>query len=189
MLDILLQADKTKRELLLAFWEIYRFHDIPEMTVTEVAKRAGYGRTTFYNYFSNLPDALAAIETEMYEYQSRNIPKAVDFFINEFRPEQAEMIYNFLKTGSEITYFMTAEDYKKQFLIKFLDNELTVIQNCCLTRKRPAPSDHTLAYLLYGSRTVVLMNVRRGSPESPETIVRWIHKLNRLGPLVASLGD
>lgn len=55
----------TKQMLIDAFCLIYQHKPIEKITVTEICKKAGYDRTTFYQYFFNISDVLEEVENEL----------------------------------------------------------------------------------------------------------------------------
>lgn len=57
-------TERTRRNLLEAFWLLYRKNGIQRVTVREVAAKAGYNRGTFYEYFRDVHDCLEQIEIE-----------------------------------------------------------------------------------------------------------------------------
>ena len=54
--------EETKHALIQAFWKLYREKRIEKITVGEIAAAAGYNRSTFYEYFYDVPDVLQQIE-------------------------------------------------------------------------------------------------------------------------------
>ena len=60
-------TEQTKKNIVEAFWTIYKEKDISQITVTETIKKAGYNRATFYNYFYNVQSILDYIEDKILE--------------------------------------------------------------------------------------------------------------------------
>lgn len=60
--DISLQ---TRQNLIDAFWAFYCEKRIEKITVREVAAKAGYNRSTFYEYFTDVYDVLDQIEESL----------------------------------------------------------------------------------------------------------------------------
>lgn len=56
---------QTKQNLQDAFWELYTVNRIESITVKEITTRAGYNRSTFYEYFADVYDVLDSIETTL----------------------------------------------------------------------------------------------------------------------------
>lgn len=56
---------QTRQNIIDAFWSLYCEKRIESITVKEIAQMAGYNRGTFYEYFSDVYDVLAAIENSL----------------------------------------------------------------------------------------------------------------------------
>lgn len=54
--------NKTKQNLIDAFWKLYCEKRIEKITVKEITQIAGYNRSTFYEYFIDVYDVLEQIE-------------------------------------------------------------------------------------------------------------------------------
>jgi AcrR family transcriptional regulator len=54
--------ERTRQNLMQAFWSLYMVKRIDKITVREVAQRAGCNRSTFYEYFLDVYDVLEQIE-------------------------------------------------------------------------------------------------------------------------------
>ena len=55
----------TKQNIIDAFWQLYGQYPLAQITVTAVIQRAGYNRSTFYEYFRDVADVLAALEATL----------------------------------------------------------------------------------------------------------------------------
>jgi AcrR family transcriptional regulator len=63
------QRAETQRRILNAFGELLFTHGLPGLTMTDVARHAGIGRTAVYNYYADIEELLisyALIETERF---------------------------------------------------------------------------------------------------------------------------
>lgn len=56
---------KTKQDLIDTFWALYCEKRIEKITVKEIALKAGYNRSTFYEYFIDVYDVLEQIESSL----------------------------------------------------------------------------------------------------------------------------
>lgn len=56
---------KAKQNLIDAFWELYCEKRIEKITVKEITQKAGYNRSTFYEYFIDVYNVLEQIETSI----------------------------------------------------------------------------------------------------------------------------
>ncbi|HAG58615.1 MAG TPA: TetR/AcrR family transcriptional regulator [Arthrobacter bacterium] len=63
------QRAETQRRILTAFGELLFTHGLPGLTMTDVARHAGVGRTAVYNYYADIDELLisyALDETERF---------------------------------------------------------------------------------------------------------------------------
>lgn len=58
-------TEKTKRALAAAFCELYAKKPIDKITIKEITSLAGYNRSTFYQYFTDVYDLLEYIEDDL----------------------------------------------------------------------------------------------------------------------------
>lgn len=52
----------TRENLMRAFWELYRQKKIDHISIKEITTKAGYHRSTFYEYFVDIYDLLNQLE-------------------------------------------------------------------------------------------------------------------------------
>ena len=58
-------TEQTRKNLMEAFWKIYEQQGLAACSVRRVTESAGYCRSTFYEYFRDIPDILEKLETEV----------------------------------------------------------------------------------------------------------------------------
>lgn len=51
-------CERTKANLLEAFWKVYNENTLYKIKIKEITDKAGYNRSTFYQYFSDINDIL-----------------------------------------------------------------------------------------------------------------------------------
>lgn len=57
-------TERTRQNLIDAFWSLYRTRRIDKITIREITNKAGYNRGTFYEYFRDVYDVLDQIEAQ-----------------------------------------------------------------------------------------------------------------------------
>ena len=75
------QRAETQRRILTAFGELLFTHGLPGLTMTDVARHAGVGRTAVYNYYADMEQLLIAYaldETERFIGDLRDSLAALD---------------------------------------------------------------------------------------------------------------
>ncbi|MCD8068960.1 MAG: TetR/AcrR family transcriptional regulator [Lachnospiraceae bacterium] len=60
-------TEKTRQRFVDAFWELAQEKPIRKIAVNELTRRAGYNRSTFYEYFLDTDDLLAYVEDQLLE--------------------------------------------------------------------------------------------------------------------------
>ncbi|QRZ61384.1 TetR/AcrR family transcriptional regulator [Rothia sp. ZJ932] len=75
------QRENTQRAILDSFGQLLYSHGLPGLTMTDVAKNAGIGRTAVYNYFADMGELLVAYalnETERFLIELRENLEGID---------------------------------------------------------------------------------------------------------------
>lgn len=66
------RSDKTRQALIDAFCILYSCKPLEKITVQEIARKAGYNRSTFYQYFLDVDDLRSYVEQELLDYIYEN---------------------------------------------------------------------------------------------------------------------
>jgi AcrR family transcriptional regulator len=103
-------AGATRGNFIDAFCEVYKTKPIEKITIVELARKAGYNRGTFYEYFIDINDLLEHIEDELIDQIGGKVSstisngKFVDIFLEAFADMQEQMEkYAFVLLTSEHT--------------------------------------------------------------------------------------
>ena len=67
------QTAITKQKLLDSFWKLYSKKSIDKITIGQIVTDAGYNRSTFYEYFTDIYDVLNQLEDSLINYIKENI--------------------------------------------------------------------------------------------------------------------
>ena len=59
---------QTREKLIEAFWSFYCEKKIEQITIKEITDKAGYHRSTFYEYFNDIYDVLDQLEESLLDY-------------------------------------------------------------------------------------------------------------------------
>lgn len=68
---------QTREKLIEAFWRFYCEKKIEHITIKEITDKAGYHRSTFYEYFVDIYDVLNQLEEALLEYIKTNVIKSM----------------------------------------------------------------------------------------------------------------
>ncbi|MCD7729184.1 MAG: TetR/AcrR family transcriptional regulator [Clostridia bacterium] len=78
-------TDRTRELFIEAFWILYKEYPVEQIKIGELSAKAGYNRSTFYEYFTDIYDILHQAE---------------DGLINEFKMRAVGKFPNGVKDGS-----------------------------------------------------------------------------------------
>lgn len=105
----------TRQDLITAFWLHYKEKPIEKITIQSICTTAGYNRSTFYEYFTDIYDLLQQIEAELIEEITGDIKLSEDAVSEELIQVFARIYENY---GEKLAVFLgTSGD--PAFLIKY----------------------------------------------------------------------
>lgn len=61
-------TEKTRRNFIDVFCELYSQKPIEKISIQEIANKAGYNRSTFYQYFTDIYELLDFVENDLLSY-------------------------------------------------------------------------------------------------------------------------
>ena len=112
------QRENTKRAILDSFGEILYTRGLPGLTMTDVAKNAGIGRTAVYNYFADMGELLVAYaldETERFLNELRvgldGIENPIDQLAVYIRLQINDLARRHLPPGPAMRSMLSPEAY------------------------------------------------------------------------------
>ena len=68
-------TDKTRQRFIDVFCDIYSKKPIEKISIQEIANNAGYNRSTFYQYFTDIYELLDYVETDLLNYIKKELAK------------------------------------------------------------------------------------------------------------------
>jgi len=66
---------RTRANLMEAFWSLYSTRKIEQITISQITTKAGYNRSTFYEYFIDIYDVLYQLENDLLTYIKQTVVK------------------------------------------------------------------------------------------------------------------
>ena len=84
---------QTRENLIQAFWSLYCRKKIEYITIKEITDKAGYHRSTFYEYFVDIYDVLNQLEDALLAYIKMNVIKNLDAGLNDDFTQNIANIY------------------------------------------------------------------------------------------------
>ncbi|AJT42568.1 TetR/AcrR family transcriptional regulator [Psychromicrobium lacuslunae] len=177
------QREQTQRKVLDAFGELLFSHGLPGLTMTDVARRAGVGRTAIYNYFADLEQLLVAYaldETGRFlsdlKTDLARLDNPVDQLACYVRAQIEDLSKRHLPPGPAMRSVLSADSFAK---LSVHVGELSSLLQNILQRAvdqgflPPAPIPD-LAHLIHGSLTASASRNTTDIEDRIEATVRFI---------------
>lgn len=99
------KTERTRKQIVSAFWELYERDSIDRITVKEIVSKAGINRSTFYVYFDSVYDVLHSIEDELLAKFQEGPPNRPD--IASFEEVLRHQAAHFEEEGRYIAVLMS----------------------------------------------------------------------------------
>lgn len=169
-------TEQTRSNLLEAFWSLYAEKRIDQITVKEIAARAGYNRGTFYEYFVDVRQCLDLIE-------ARSLPRLDELPPMPGEPApSADFIESFIELYREkFRYYdvLLGDRGDPSFQRRLIDCIKVAILN---SRKLPevigtVEQDYLLEYILSGMIGIMRYYFHSQPKGSQGEMVTIIYKL------------
>ena len=85
---------QTRDKLFQAFWSLYCEKKIEHITVKDITDKAGYHRSTFYEYFVDIYDVLNQLEDSLLEHIEKNVFNKLDGELSDDLTQNIATIYD-----------------------------------------------------------------------------------------------
>ena len=89
---------QTKENLTQAFWSLYRQKKIEHISIKDITSKAGYHRSTFYEYFVDIYDVLNQLEDALLEYLKEQVLSSLE---NGLRDDIIQKLANVYETKGD----------------------------------------------------------------------------------------
>lgn len=186
------QTAATREKLKNAFWDIYSEKPLNAITVSEVAKRAGYNRSTFYTYYKDIYDILEQTEEEILEMLRNG--SYVKFNLLDRTQYQRDMMYfgDFLRKNQKCLTILLGEngDPKLSHQIwKMMREKLIEDISSVETKLPPEMYTYVAEYIVNAHAGAVMMWLKNGCDIPFESLVDTLFRLVSGGIVPVILGD
>ncbi len=156
------QREQTQRKILNAFGELLFTHGLPGLTMTDVARTAGVGRTAVYNYYADLEQLLVAYaldETGKFvtdlRTQLAGLQNPVDQLAVYVRIQLEDLTRRHLPPGPAMRSVLSSESFAKLGVHVGELNSLLIgiLRDGMAQRFLPEADVEGLVQLIHGSLT------------------------------------
>lgn len=167
---------KTRQNMMDAFWKLYCEKRIERITVSDITTRAGYNRSTFYQYFTDVYDVLEQIEQSL-------LPKASELpSLEPTTQDDRKPIDSFIKLylkSSKYYMVLLGENGDPAFAEKMKNGikeklKMQMSEN----RQYDLELDYALEYTLSAMIGILTYWFKNNENISKEDLIRLIYNLN-----------
>lgn len=173
-------TERTRENLIAAFWQLYSKKRIEKITVKEITTIAGYNRGTFYEYFTDVYDVLEQIENSLLP-DLETIPpvESADF------ATQIDLFIQMYEKNSQYYVVLLGDNGDPSFQSK-IKNRIKPLLMQSLIEKSPLDEeelDYTLEFILSAMLGISSYWYRQEKPMSIEKLIPLMNGLCREGIL------
>ncbi len=167
-------STQTRQNLIDAFWELYCEKRIEKITVREITTKAGYNRSTFYEYFNDVYDVLEQIEESLLP-NIEDMPPLLPTMGNELVP-----IDSFIKLYSSSSKYYTVllgDNGDPAFAGKIKNGIKGKLLEQLETSESNMEIDYTLEYMLSAMIGILTYWFKNNENISKEDLVKLMYEL------------
>ncbi len=181
------RVQRTRQLMEQALIDLTTEKGFANVTVRDIAERAGVNRSTFYRHYLDKYDLLGQYIQEMYarlEAGQSELPQG------QPAEEPAASIVEILKQVQQNTGFFRAllsDQGDTQFCARsfrqFVEQQINRRRNDNFrpARSQTPPLDMSLSYLVYAGMGAVLWWLENGQSSTPEQVASWLSQLSNVG--------
>lgn len=167
-------STQTRQNLIDAFWELYCEKRIEKITVREITTKAGYNRSTFYEYFNDVYDVLEQIEESLLP-NIEDMPPLLPTMGNESVP-----IDSFIKLYSSSSKYYTVllgDNGDPAFAGKIKNGIKAKLLEQLETSESNMEIDYTFEYMLSAMIGILTYWFKNNENISKEDLVKLMYEL------------
>ena len=168
------RTELTRSTIINTFLELSRHKPIDKITVSEISSKAGYNRSTFYQYFDDTHHLISHIEDDLMNYIKETVVSRIgranpeQFFVDTFIIiyEEKRDILKLLLKGTDSRFPAKL----KEFLIPLFAQQLQMPQN-------EEQTVYKLDFYLSGIIAVISRWISSETPMSPPKYALLIQQI------------
>jgi len=177
------KAELTKRAFIDAFWLLAKKQGLFRVTVSQVAKKAGYHRGTFYVYFEDINDLILCAENEIIEELKEKLYSTppLEFLFDSHKT--FERIIRLIDEYDDKIFMLLSSDGDPNFLMR-LRKEATVFVDSLLSSlgaELKVPSEYLVVYISSAVGGLLGHWYENGKPEPLEDVIAMGHQMLKSG--------
>lgn len=167
-------TERTKNILIDTFWQLYRENDIRKITIKDITEKAGYNRSTFYQYFIDIYDVLNQLEDSLIDYISITINSSFEQANGNDFIEQFAQLY---ELKGEYISVLLGENGDPLFVEKLKTNLKCIVPAKLEIKKDMPNSDLMFEFAISAILSTITKWYNLGKPIPSEELVIMLRTL------------
>lgn len=183
---------ETKGLIKKAFTVLMKEKGFHSITVSDITRKAGINRGTFYLHYVDKYDLLEKLEEKLFNDLTEILLRKYDNHFDkpkEIIPYQAILnaLY-YVKNDFEFIQVLISENGDMSFINRFKELlQESMVEGILKTgilnySKKGLPEDYANEILLSSTAAIILLWIRKGGIESPEEIAKIVNKSKDISP-------
>ena len=167
-------TERTKAVLMDTFWQFYCKNDIRKISIRNITEKAGYNRSTFYQYFVDIYDLLGQIEDSLAEYIISNVTESL---ISETGSDLIEQLARMYDLKGEYITVLLSKGGESKFAEKLKSSLSPIILNRFGIKNNKPQTDIMFEFAVSGMLSAITKWYSSGKPIPSEEIVSMLRML------------
>ncbi len=142
---------RTRQKLIDAFFELGKDKKISQITVGELARLAGYNRSTFYEYFLDMPDLIRQAEEDLLAQIRENISQELKPICHADLDASQSTFRFFFQMLNEPMYCLMGPNGDPSFFSKVKDMLFSMLSRMPEMEQVPTNYDYIIAFVYSGA--------------------------------------
>lgn len=175
-------TQQTKQNFMDAFWELYCTKTIDKITVKEITQKAGYNRSTFYEYYRDAYDVLDKLEDALIPHLDE-LPPITGLSIDFGLP--TDLFLDLFEHNRQYYAVLLSENGDPAFASRLKRVIKPILQSVFSTtpETEDALLDYTLEYTLSAMIGILAYWISKPVPLPKNELYDLVDRLMQEGPL------
>ena len=167
-------TERTKAILMDSFWQLYCKKDIRKISVKDITEKAGYNRSTFYQYYIDVYDLLSQIEDSLVEYIIDNVKKS---FVSDMGNDLIEQLARLYDSKGEYITVLLSKGGESKFTEKLKFSLSPIVIDSLRIEKDKPQMDLVFEFAVSGMLSAITKWYRLGKLIPSEEMVSMLRLL------------
>lgn len=165
-------TDKTRQRFVDVFCELYAKTPIEKISIQKLTNLAGYNRSTFYHYFSDIYELLEYVEQDLLSYVRKSIESR-----NTNSPQHIFKLFE----DKELSVKALLGEYGNIRFLEKIKSEFNISETYSDKLEDTSLTPYLMEFQISTSLTLFHLWLKRGKDLKPEKLFSLIHELYTKG--------